>query len=143
MELEIKHLAPYLPYDLKVTFEADEHEHTLVGLVNWSDEIMVLSPFNDYGRSNIKNCKPILRPLSDLTKEIMVNGEDFVPYEYCVFVEAMLVNEYLEYLCEAKSDLSEDRLLPYSIVQLLFEWRFDVFGLIEKGLAVNINSVSI
>lgn len=148
MKLEIKHLASYLPYDLKVVFEADEHEHTLVGLVNWSDEIMVLSPFNDYGRSNIKNCKPILRPLSDLTKEIKHKEVGIIPkivlneeilFEPMTVVDGLMIGI-----------ISDGYIIPvhvgrldYVVVEKLFEWHFDVFGLIEKGLAVNINSVSI
>ena len=67
MELQLKHLAPYLPYRLKVTkddwgrvFKMDNDGTTLncIGI----DYIL-----------NI-NAKPILRPLSDLTKEIEVNG---------------------------------------------------------------------
>lgn len=102
--MEIKHLTPYLPYGLKVTFESDEYAHTLVGLVNWSDEIMVLSPFNDYGRSNIKNCKPILRPLSDLEKEMeikiergkmTVNGNTLAEMNYN---EKRFLNNYIQEL---------------------------------------------
>lgn len=132
--LTIKELAAYLPYFLKGIFidkidvvTSMDNEHDLISGVNSTVEI--------------KNFKPILRPLSDLTKMIEVNGEDFVPYEHSTFVEAMIANEYLEYLCEAKASLAEDRLLPYSIVQLLFEWHFDVFGLIEKGLAKDLNTI--
>ena len=131
MKLELKHLAPYLPYGLKLF---DPNPEVNGGFTELNEDN--LGEYLFYPLSI-----PILRPLSDLTKEIMVNGEDFVPYEHYVFVETMLVNEYLEYLCEAKSDLSEDGLLPYSIVQLLFEWHFDVFGLIEKGLAIDINEL--
>jgi hypothetical protein len=31
--------------------------------------------------AGIEKIKPILRPLSDLTKEIEVNGEKFIPIE--------------------------------------------------------------
>ena len=31
--------------------------------------------------------------------------------------------------------------LPYNIVSKLFENHFDVFGLIEKGLAIDINTI--
>lgn len=130
MKLEIKHLASYLPYDLKVVFEADEHEHTLVGLVNWSDEIMVLSPFNDYGRSNIKNCKPILRPLSNLPKQ---NGDDdnynylgIVNFAHAFSLDGKKVGVFA---------------MPYFFIEELCKEHYDVFGLIEKGLAIDINGI--
>ena len=31
--------------------------------------------------------------------------------------------------------------LPNWIVELLLEWQFDIFGLIEKGLAISIHDV--
>lgn len=148
--MKIKHLAPYLPYDLKVVFEADEHEHTLVGLVNWSNEIMVLSPFNDYGRSNIKNCKPILRPLSDLTKEIEHKGVKIIPIDY--FEIGDDYNYIVDYgqgnvkLIGLLKDMAEHNFIQisymnYGVIIKLFEWHFDVFGLIENGLAIDINEL--
>ena len=150
MKMEIKHLAPYLPYDLKVVFEDDEHEHTLVGLVNWSNEIMVLSPFSDYGRSNIKNCKPILRPLSDLTKEIEHKGVKIIPIDY--FEIGDDYNDIVDYgqgnvkLIGLLKDMAEHNFIQisymnYGVIIKLFEWHFDVFGLIEKGLALDINEL--
>ena len=32
---------------------------------------------------------------------------------------------------------------PYGMIDLLCKWHFDVFGLIPKGLAVDINSINI
>jgi len=147
LENQLKH---YLPYNLKCEildyksdYVGDQYE-TIKGYYLLNDKAYFnFKSGRDYAGKNTTQFKPILRPLSDLTKEINVNNEDFVPYEHSTFVEAMLANEYLEYLCEAKADLSEDRLLPYSIVQLLFEWHFDVFGLIEKGIAIDINDVSL
>jgi hypothetical protein len=152
MKLELKHLAPYLPYGLKV--QGVKHREKFNNSSNYLLNGLALQDCGNakyefihkgeliFAMVSDKNWKPILRPLSDLTKEITVNGEDFVPYEHHIFIEAMTANEYLEYLCEAKADLSEDRLLPYSIVHLLFEWHFDVFGLIDKGLAIDINTLN-
>lgn len=66
MKLELKHLAPYLPYGLKLVY-LDGSIRDLIYL-----DLQSLSRIGIY-------CKPILRPLSDLTKEIEVNGEKFVP----------------------------------------------------------------
>jgi hypothetical protein len=35
-----------------------------------------------------------------------------------------------------------NNILTYENWQLLFKWHFDVFGLIEKGLAIDINTLS-
>lgn len=150
MELELKHLAPYLPYNLETFIIGEFIDEYADNPIPKGFNIEGLNTgwveIHEIGRTvteqyPFEDVKPILRPLSDLTKEIEHNGEDFVPYEHHVFIEAMAANEYLEYLCEARADLSEDRLLPYSIVQLLLEWHFDVFGLIEKGLAIDKTSL--
>jgi|SRR6478736_318548 len=73
--LELKHISPYLPYGLRIankslkghilkTYFMEEDNHNDCGITN------VI-----YGANQI----PILRPLSDLTKEIEVNGEKLVP----------------------------------------------------------------
>ena len=76
MKLEIKHLSAYLPYGLKVKWGADTAN--LVGLVR--DAVILNGEFwMSSQKTSIDNIKPILRNLSDLTKEIEVNGEKFVP----------------------------------------------------------------
>lgn len=141
MKLELKHLAPYLPYGLRFVVTSPLHKEIdyLETISYQPDQLITLQENGDWyfdTECNEINIKPILRPLSDLVNQINNNGEDFVPYEHSTFVEAMEANEYLEYLCEAKADLSQDRLLPYSIVQLLFEWHFDVFNLRSKNLCI-------
>lgn len=81
-KLTIKEIAPYLPYglQLKHDFKKVRYNGRNSPLEDW---VMELEP-------SMLNCfilkdkrpfqrKPILRPLSDLTKEIMHNGETFVP----------------------------------------------------------------
>ena len=123
-KLELKYLAPYLPYGLKFYWE------DLKGNINepWSLTINSI----DFALENQN--KPILRPLSDLTKEITHNGEKFIPIDYFVGDDSDLVYN----ACLIHNDFS---YLPYNLVQLLLEWHFDIFGLIEKGLAIDINTL--
>ena len=56
MKLKLKHLATYLPYELMIINSVNKKmELTIEYLHYWNE-------------SNIE-CKPILRPLSDLTKQ--------------------------------------------------------------------------
>ena len=71
-QLTIKHLAAYLPYGLKAVNEIRNFTVEIKGLQTDNDVI------HNLGKSPIKFIKPILRPLSDLTKEIEVNGEKFI-----------------------------------------------------------------
>lgn len=107
--------------------------------------------------------KPILRPLSDLTKEIEVNGERFVPIvellklAYPKWFEDhkegrySIVNHssdgYPRAWVEVHATVSimintsfiEDE--KYWIVQKLYEWKFDVKNLIGQNLSVDINAL--
>jgi len=127
-KLELKHLAPYLPYGLKIrdiaypsTFEMNLKTISL-SLEN-----------NDYN-------KPILRPLSDLKKGFYVNDEEITPCDY--FEEQ---HDYAKIQSELENMSNHnycDGWLPYFVQQKLIEWNFDVFGLIPKGLAVDINTLN-
>ena len=118
MKLEIKHIAPYLPYNLNNT----------VSIADW---------FKGY------NCKPILRPISDLSLLVI---EEFEKYDgkrngkaneeiINLFCEENGVDEILENI-ELKS-------LPYECIEYMFRNHYDVFGLIEQGLAVSIHDVQL
>ena len=134
MKLELKHLAPYLPYGLKYRLHGNFPIQN--GVDNWIEDIREISPFNFTLEKVLtwETCKPILRPLSDLTKEIEVDGERFIPLKY-IFGEDFNPNDEfwinLDVLC-----------IAYREIQLLFEWHFDVFGLINQGLAIDINTLS-
>lgn len=64
--------------------------------------------------------KPILRPLSDLTNKEsnLLLDKDILAVTYDI------------------------KLIRYGDVLKLLEWHFDVFGLIEKGLAIDINTIN-
>jgi len=92
--------------------------------------------YNDVTYS-MANIELILRPLSDLNKEIKHGNKKFVPieeiYNVCTCDNE---REYFELLEDGLTGIEEKALYaPYTIIEKLFEWGFDVFGLIEMGLA--------
>ena len=156
MKLEIKHLAPYLPYGLKAKFQAKNKKTCrkyVIGTISvmYSDcSICCYDTVN----ATPDNFKPILRPLSDLTKEIEINGEKFVPivelakiaYPDLVweFDRTRAISEWKKkpaYFFFQKNSFFAclfNNAIPNQIVLFnkLFEWHFDVFGLIDQGLAL-------
>lgn len=74
--------------------------------------------------------KPILRPLIDLVKTIEHDGSSFVP--------CRLLNTDFTDLIKHPEDY---RHTSYIIVNALLEWHFDIFGLIGRGLAIDINTL--
>lgn len=140
-KLELKYLAGYLPYDVKIARFTHEDiykriEYSLRG--NNIDEVV-----------QYNNLKPILRPLSDLTKEIEVNGMKFVPID--------LLNERFR---PSSKDLSPYQSVGYNleleiqtenysqmidlfdgflIVTQLLEWHFAIN--IPEHLYIDINTI--
>jgi hypothetical protein len=160
MELEVKHLAPYLPYGLKLQYvvrEKVEKTGIMKTIIHNEDETHPTKVSIDWNDSeHIWMFKPILRPLSDLDKELFINGWfGFVPAK-------RLANEYLitSYwgtneigtgildkdgkmvnLCFIANEILGE--CPFMIYQSLCEWHFDIFNLIGQGLAVDINTLSV
>ncbi len=80
------------------------------------------------------NIKPILRPLSDLTKEITHNGQTFVP-------SAKMITHGFHHSFWYEIDKFDYRYLYSYDLDKLIEWHFDVFKLIENNLAIDVNTL--
>lgn len=77
--------------------------------------------------------KPIFRPLSDLIKKIEHNGVVFIPTHMFSCEFEFMLNHAETY--DFKSDY------PFKVLDKLIEWRFDILGLIEKGEAIDVNTL--
>jgi len=145
-KLELKHIKNYLDTDLSVMFE--ECKTQIVGVKGNTVEIG-LRRFPYTQKVLIDEIKPILRPLSDLTKV-----KQYKQGHYCIMsiwfsVDATEEEEYdvngtiPEYWSTVIDNINLNgfRSMDYGFVNLLFEHHFDVFGLIPKGLAIDINTI--
>jgi hypothetical protein len=181
MKLELKHLAAYLPYKVKFLWKG-------IYSVNFLS-VRVIKRLEDKGDDfHYKDIKPILRPLSDLTKEIEHNGEKFVPIlelrcieqgnwdgDEFILDHTQIIDYGVRkgdnncYWVEWKDGLSQTQSFSfkdgdfnrfwitdrnkfggisscilnnqYLLFQKLHEWHFDVFGLLENNLAIDINTL--
>lgn len=125
VKLELKHLVPYLPYGLTCRFNTDE-VYTIIGLVNedvWLKEMTFAA--------DLFECKPILRPMSDLDKEIP-EKEGYSYRDLGCFRKH--INQF------GWIDMYVDNM-EYEDALTLLEHHFDVFGLIPAGLAIDINTL--
>ncbi|MCT4238497.1 hypothetical protein HZP42_19675 [Elizabethkingia anophelis] len=139
-KLELKDIAPYLPYRLKLYHLSHFKGNKIIedwGLKNCSD--YPVSEYCDgitYGRT-LQEIKLLLRPMSDLTKEITHNGETFVPAD--ILFGGLRPHEARERHIQ---DLTKHpMLMPYCYVRELYKMHFDVNDLIGRGLAINLNEV--
>jgi hypothetical protein len=136
MKLELKHLAGYLPYGLKIIENDEDVKIEMLGIYSFNDI------YTDAGDITFEGFKPILRPLSDLTKEIEVRAKKLIPVDY------INENYYWDYVKDnlkyliTKNDASIYEYLPFMVVQKLLEWHFDIYGLIPSGLAIDINTLN-
>lgn len=121
-QLTIKEIAPYLPYGLKAVKGVTRIEITSVCL-----ELPLVYHTSYLGSrlrvsSEIGKVKPILRPLSDYKKfDDILDEMSIVDHGH---VEEGFVKQ-----------------LPYSVMEKMFEHHIDVFYLINKNLAIDINAL--
>lgn len=143
-KLELKHLAPYLPYKLRLIY-GDKNIVMNTGQGSSGHWCGIKAVIIRY-KAPIHPI-PILHHLSDLTKEIEVDGKKFTPINYLYSMNSSKLNWDDKYQVERVSKvLLKDAIsnqLPYRFMIKLFEWHFDVFGLLEKDLAIDINSIKL
>ena len=123
-KLELKHLAPYLPYGLKVCLNNTTYKRSLIG-INLESEMVHLTSNEDNETHHFYfNIKPILRPLSDLTE---------VKDSNVLFAFGAINDHFFNRV--------EKGFISYGQMTFLLESHYDIFGLIEKGLAIDINTL--
>lgn len=173
MNLELKHLAAYLPYQLEMVGCQSKLNPNI--LDRWLNDEWEITP--------------MLRPLSDLVNEIEYEGRKFIPIVelknfqstngllyidkektiakekiievksftahtvgtsyYVKYIEpytnmddGLIYFEYCEHFNRFGKVMLEPMRKPMSVgsqlemFQMLFQWHFDVFRLIEQNLAV-------
>lgn len=138
-KLEMRELAAYLPYGLKIQIEGKVKE--LVGLEspyktnnNFYIHGIVRELNGTYRQTcsmcltekTAHLCKPLLIPMSELTPDFLADGfEDVTNY---------LSKNDIKKIVTEKMPLY---YVPYGQLLRLVSWHFDVFNLIPSGLALN------
>jgi len=153
-KLELKHLAGYLPYQLRfklLDYKCDyigEEYGICNGYYMIGDGIYYTFKDRNTAGKNFNNCNPILRPLSDLTKPITIDGITFVPnaWIYDNIKKDVEIYKFLNGKISLDIETENynqtiDLMDGYLIIQKLNEWHFDWQGLIDKGLAIDINTL--
>lgn len=137
-KLFLELLSFYLPHQLKFKFVEGGvgtllsiNVKTETGRLNDNeDEQWVIDLKND-------TIKPILRPLSDFVKNL--DKWEHIHDEFSVLSYDHFVDRFFFFGIDENS---ADRL-EYGQLKLFLKNHFDVFGLIENGLAIDINTLEI
>ena len=137
MKLELKHLAPYLAYGLQKYCPTSNillHDYLPLDFIQSTIDLHF-----SFG------WKPILRPMSDFDK-MGLAGEDYYSYVSKVNKEVLgdwFVDRDLDFEIDSHDETSYfPAKVAYRLYEFLFANHFDVFGLIDKGLAIDINTLS-
>lgn len=137
MKLELK-LSSYLPYKLKGVEWLGAPIHELTSIRADYKEPYCWTPIKSFGSGRL-DCKALLHPMSDLMKEIEIDGVKFIPFEgLCLLTD---YSEYVEQIEEDTYEMNTPYRWPYELVDNLLKWHFDIFGLIKEGLAIDINTL--
>lgn len=133
-----KQLLPYLPYKLKYQKVSSGHfagEPDRVEIKEWH--------YNDIQdlfkkRYQVKSVKAILRPMSDLNKEVYQN-EILIRWGGGLSDRAKA-----QWLKEVTDEMlySAFNSIRYDFVEFMLEHHLDVFNLIPQNLAIDINSLN-
>jgi hypothetical protein len=154
MKVELKQLAPYLPYGLKI--QVCDKTSTLDGLHINSIELM--PPIHGFRYPSFGQIKPILRHISDLKQSelleivnhIFRDSKGIMPKQDSVKVDKGYItfhdlNTMQNYVCVKPSSDGTPLLNMrncFNDYQIFFKLHVDMFNLIEQGLAIDINTLS-
>lgn len=143
MKLELKHWSAYLPFGLKVKIDTtrwyEKREPFIAKLIGIFDfETLTVKYIDEYSTtysSNTDDFTPILRPLSDLDTQRLIDDlhgkmSDAI-FDWIDYFNSDSANKNVSILCA-----------PYPVIEWCFENHIDIFGLIEQKLAIDINTLN-
>ena len=151
MKLGLKHLAPYLPYGLSFSVNLNDVRD------NFPDELRTLKLAETNIDLALKTGKPILRPLSSITieeayelgviitseadmedMEVGVGGINLFGEYYTTINYQDKVDKTFSFVVQFSSiGIAGINPITYEVYTWLFKNHFDVFGLIDRGLAID------
>jgi hypothetical protein len=136
--LKCEFLSIYLPHNLNCI--VDGKQLLLESLSNNRCKF-----FDDEYTYDYSGVLPILRPLTDLTKQQKIDGKIFVPAEYlwgwdCDEEKEFTLNGIIPSMWE-HALLMGTSCWDFGWITKCVKMNFDVFGLIEIELAIDINKL--
>lgn len=130
MKLELKHLAPYLPYKISAIHPSINVPILIYGASDFSIINCVGQP-----TFKLSEIKPILRPLVDL-------GGFKIEHKNRIVDLTNYISKNDIDLILNKVEFTNLFTLPHTVISRLYEFHFDVYGLLYNGLAIDINTIT-
>jgi len=130
-------LSLLFPFDFKFCSTLDEIEGEKLQNIVWTCNGLTpllgdlcLNTVESSDAYPINSCRPILRPLCDIKREIEHNGEKFIPS----------VTLRLSYPAEMIG--LNPATWSFRVILKLIEWKFDIAKLIISGDTINFHDLS-
>ena len=141
-KLKLEHLVPYLLYGIQVT-DGKYYYKMTIGIS--PKEISLRLLINNQNRYS-----PVLRPLSDMFSDDEMNLKTdqywIIEELYKVSDDCLAEYEWIDHMIDfgGSGKISEIDFMqcPYRLFQYLLSKHFDVFRLIDSGLAIDINALN-
>lgn len=135
--LQAVFFSPYLPYSVKIAYDyfGDTQEiATLIGVLDRNEETRL--QLNTGGSALLKYCKLVLKPLGDLTKDQKTCDEinEFLEPNGLEINNFLLLKNSLNAVAISWEEMQ-------NVLNILYREHYDVFGLINKGLAISIHDI--
>ena len=143
-------IAGYLPYGLRVNMISRSCATYDVSLMNCGLDYNATATVSEWYFSRkgatfgLNDIKPIVRPLSDLTKEIEHDGKKFVPIDELAewlygeepesFGKKEDARSWIDFNLGGSQIVGN---LPFKLVRKLIKWHFDIHNWIGDGLAIS------
>lgn len=126
-KLELRHIAPYLPYELEFKDPETVIPGVMVAICAEMPGLLFYEDKDTIEYFDLSKIKPLLIPLSELTKDDFIIGMGYRDGEFV----------FIQYLLKAIKQQLDDSSIKLSDYQYLVSNHFDVFNLIPHGLALN------
>ena len=158
MKLELHHLAPYLPYGLKGQLQHDIDEE--IGHHDWYEDLPkfkkgAIWEYSGYIPDAVSLCID-----GEVNGCVMTNGYTWVSYEPWFKPILRPLTDYQDVNSQAMNDLNIDiqdqvtltylatkeehyTRVSYSVIEICLRNHIDIFGLIDKGLAIDQNTLEL
>ena len=137
-KLKLEHLVPYLLYELKLR----KSNGTIyqLGIDAGLDDVININQVLIWNNFYDKSIAPVLRPLSDLNYD---ENPDLFDEIWSINGDFMTDGADFK---DINSIQAECEIIPFMDWVSMYNWllkhHFDVFGLIDSGLAIDINALN-
>ena len=138
MNLQIKHLAPYLEYELQIEHHFIDEEKIKGRLCVLGFNYVSYVSMNRMHNALLDSIKPILKSLHDFEESDIDKVKAFIGAgNWCD-----LYNHFFDAFFDDSQNIHNIIFqASYNILQYFFANHYDVFGLIPAGLAIDIKII--